>query len=251
MKNFLHLFFRQKEFFNFNDFVLLINGWSTELVYCFYDIIESGLMNFLKNLAKPTDIFIDIGAHIGYYTIGLSKKVKKVICFEPYPENLRKLRQNIRINQCKNVIVEPYAISDIKGCVKLYKGNDSFTPSLLNAQKSGFHVSVPSTTLDEYIFSKGMEPTIIKIDVEGHEINVLRGMKRVIEIYRPKIIIEIHPISFKFKDWSKIFRFLKKYYSFHLLWNGKIIKIKNLKTTLLLKNKYKMQIYPHWVFIPK
>lgn len=250
--------FSDKDILFFTNFFLVINGKSSELAYCFYELLESGLKNFLKRILKAfkEGVFIDIGAHIGYYTLLVSKESGgkvSVVAFEPVKDNFKRLTRNVRINNCKNVIIEPFPLSNTSRNVRIFRGNDSFTHSLSpTLYTSRFSISSFSITLDEYLSSKEFHPNIIKIDVEGHEREVLEGMKKTIKKYAPIIIVEFHPntIDFKSKKWNKLFNFLKKYYSFYLLYEGRLLKTNLPNSISALRNKYRMIIYPHFIFLP-
>ena len=82
----------------------------------------------VKNQIKESDIVIDIGAHIGYFSLIFAKLVGnngKVFSFEPEPENYKILKKNIEINNYQNVILEQKGVSDINNSVKLYSGSTS------------------------------------------------------------------------------------------------------------------------------
>jgi len=251
------LFYEKEDLLIFNNSVLLIDGRSSELSYCFYDILENNLCNFLSKHLKKGDVFIDIGAHIGYYTILASKEVGeegKVVAFEPFIANFNRLVKNIKLNQCKNVISECFAISNRRAYVKLFSGVDTFTYSLVRNRKPSLYSFVPSISLDKYVLSKRIEPKVIKIDVEGGELDVIESGMKVIRIYKPILVVEFHPIILnqKFsKELRKILGFLKKHYKFYILWNGNVLQIENLKKYItMIPNKYRMPIYPKFVFFP-
>jgi FkbM family methyltransferase len=258
VRKFISILFHEKEdLLIFNNSILLIDGRSSELSYCFYDILENNLYNFLSKHLKKGDIFIDIGAHIGYYTILASKEVGdkgKVIAFEPSIANFNRLIKNIKLNQCKNVVSECFAISNKRAYVKLFTGVDTFTYSLIQNMKSSLYSFVPSISLDKYVFSKRIKPKMIKIDVEGDELDVIESGMKVIKIYKPILIVEFHPIVLNRKfsrKLRKILGFLKKHYKFYILWNGNVFQIENIqKYITIIYNKYRMPIYPKFVFFP-
>ena len=156
------------------------------------------ILKFLNN--NKENIFIDIGSHYGYYSIIAAKKYKKakILSFEPVPENLRILKKNVKFNKLKNVKPYNYALSNKNGLFefKLSEASDS----------SGFYghpltptikiIKVKTKKLDDIINSEKSinQISVIKIDTEGHEIEVLEGMKKIIE-KNNKIIffIEFNP----------------------------------------------------------
>jgi len=146
------------------------------------------------------NIFVDIGSHYGYYSIITAKKYKKakILAFEPVPENLKILRKNIKFNKLKNIKLYNYALSNKNGLFefKLSEASDS----------SGFHghpltptiktIKAKTKKLDNIIKSEKLinQLSVIKIDTEGHEIEVLDGMKKIIKKNnRINFFIEFNP----------------------------------------------------------
>jgi FkbM family methyltransferase len=174
---------------------------------------------------KEGDIVIDIGAHIGLYTIISSKRVGangKVVAIEADPENFEMLNSNIKLNQLTNVIPLNYAVYSKETKIKLYlpSGESGFTkyntimPNWINTQEK--FVEVNANTLD-YLLQlnkiRQEEVNWIKIDVEGAEFEVLKGATNVLSkskdvailmelhgpphIYRPKVEELVNLYNFK------------------------------------------------------
>src|SRR5215211_213311 len=174
---------------------------------------------------KEGDIVIDIGAHIGLYTIISSKRVGangKVVAIEAHPGNFEMLNSNIKLNQLTNVIPLNYAVHSKETKVKLYlpSGESGFTkyntimPNWINAQEK--FVEVNANTLD-YLLQlneiRQEEVNWIKIDVEGAEFEVLKGATNVLskskdiailmelhgppDVYRPKVEEFVNLYNFK------------------------------------------------------
>jgi FkbM family methyltransferase len=174
---------------------------------------------------KEGDIVIDIGAHIGLYTIISSKRVGaqgKVVAIEADPENFEMLNSNIKLNQLTNVIPLNYAVYSKETKIKLYlpSGESGFTkyntimPNWINTQEK--FVEVNANTLD-YLLQlneiRQEEVNWIKIDVEGAEFEVLKGATNVLSkskdiailmelhgpphVYRPKVEEFVNLYNFK------------------------------------------------------
>jgi FkbM family methyltransferase len=159
------------------------------------DVIET-----LKKYAGPGDLCLDVGAHLGYETIVMSKLVGpegRVISFEPMPETYHLLRENVLLNGLTNVDVQPSAVADLCGSIELRAPADqdlSWRPSI-----TGYSVgcnfrslTVPVVTLDRFLECLGRTPSVIKIDVEGGELAVLAGACRTLAVVRPVLLIEVH-----------------------------------------------------------
>ena len=147
------------------------------------------LDTFLDSL-EHGDTVIDIGAHIGLYTIPISQKVGykgKVISFEPHPDNYELLKRNTSTHNCGNVILMEAALrnfvveSDLLAS-DYNTGDHSFFG--LGNRKS---LKVKCTTLDQVI-KPGEKVSAIKIDVQGGEAETIQGMKRVL-LDNPRILI--------------------------------------------------------------
>lgn len=163
-------------------------------------LILEKMLGFLKN-KKTSLTACDVGANIGMISIWLSKNLSisdRVICFEPSPAPIKIIRQNILINQTKNVVLVTEACSDRVGTVDFYIGNHHVQSSL-HSDWAGENRLVPekitvnTTTLDNYFVQKGLEfPDLIKFDIEGGGTHALLGCKRCVTEKRPLILIESH-----------------------------------------------------------
>ena len=147
---------------------------------------------------RAGDVLYDVGANVGFFTVIGAKLVGsggQVHAFEPVPENAAAVRHNCELNGMKQVTVWETAVSDISGTGELqlahYSGGASLSIAAPPPDFKGT-VSVTLVTLDELTREQQLPPpSLVKIDVEGAEINVLRGMVETINRYRPIIIFEI------------------------------------------------------------
>ncbi len=141
-------------------------------------------MQFFHSLVEENDTVIDVGANIGAVTLLAAHKLKKgkVYSFEPTPELLIHLRENMNLNNySKKVIIEPIAVSDQIGSCTFVTGAQSEVNHLLvkndNKQKS---ITVPTTTLDYYCSTHKLNTIqVLKVDVEGAEPLVIKGAKKL------------------------------------------------------------------------
>ncbi len=132
------------------------------------------------------DVAFDCGAHHGRNSVLLAKWVGdegKVIAFEPSPGNVRIVRRNIELNGLKNLVCEPKAIGSAPGMMRM---TDESNSRITAVRDLGVQVEV--IALDQYVDQK---PTLLKIDVEGFEVEVLKGARAVLAQH-PKLILEIH-----------------------------------------------------------
>jgi FkbM family methyltransferase len=159
-------------------------------------LFEPGETRLFNELLNPGDTFVDVGAHIGWFTTLAAQRVSprgQVIAFEPYPANASALKENLALNSSQNVRVLEMALGGNPGTLSLHRGVDSGGVTGLNWVHDD-QVDVPMTTLDEVI-AGSTAIALLKIDVEGWEANVLRGgvdtLRRtrhvLIEINRPAL----------------------------------------------------------------
>jgi len=154
---------------------------------------EPHVRNLYCSLLKEGMIVADVGASTGYYTLLASKIVGStgsVLSFEPEPHRFRELVDNVRINKCNNVKPFKLAVSDKEGETEFEQVNALGSGCVVKAKKNAKkRTRVKTTTLDS--FKIGVD--LVKIDVEGAELEVLKGMKKILAKGKVKIICEVHP----------------------------------------------------------
>ena len=160
--------------------------------------IEPITGRFLSQLLSAGDVFYDIGANCGYFTLLAASKLQgggAVVAFEPNPIAREHLLTNLRINGFSSVVVRPEALGAMTGSTLLYQYDEYTTGSTLQAESRDpikqFDIEV--RCLDETVIELGLFPTIIKMDVEGWEGEVIQGAREVLSSPRPPILIaEVH-----------------------------------------------------------
>jgi FkbM family methyltransferase len=146
-----------------------------------YEPIETQL--FIK-LIRKNDIVFDIGAHVGYYTTLAGKLVKgkgRVLAFEPEPRNYALLQENIAVNKLARCQTKQCAVGAKKGKTDFYLSSASSGEHSILAQPNAKKLTVALTTIDAEVKKQGIFPTIIKIDVEGAEGDVFKGMNKTLK----------------------------------------------------------------------
>ena len=138
----------------------------------------------MKTLRRGMNI-VDVGSHIGTYTILAAEKVDKkgkVISIEPEPKNYKQLLQSIKLNNYQNVIPVNTALSDHEGFEKLYLSPFSWGHSLLFKENATSSIEVPTKTLDNLLEELNFKRIdIIKIDAEGSEVPILKGAEKTLK----------------------------------------------------------------------
>jgi FkbM family methyltransferase len=157
------------------------------------------------NILKEGMNVVDVGAHIGTYTVIAAEKVGangNIIAIEPEIQNYRRLIENIRLNNFKNVITENIALADHEGVEKLYlhflPGKDSLVMKEGSISSREVRVKTLDTLLREIGFNK---IDVIKIDTEGAEMLILKGAEKTLkENPKAKIIVASYHYPSEIKE---------------------------------------------------
>lgn len=152
----------------------------------------------IKKLVKPNDICLDIGANIGYFTVLMAKQCKNVYAFEPEPTNFHYLELNVQLNRLTNVELIKKAVSNLPTTTDIMNA----IPLYLCSKSHGMHrifeskhcdkepLWVHNFRLDDFRFHVF---DFVKIDVEGSELGVIKGMFDIIKENHPTMLLEFHP----------------------------------------------------------
>ncbi len=144
---------------------------------------------FYPNI-NENSIVVDVGAHVGAYTIRACKKAKLVVSIEPFDGAIEALKQNLKINKCNNVIIVQKAIADKRGYgrLKVILGQEA----MASLSENG-NIVVETDTLDNIIQNQYINHIdFLKIDIEGAEKIAIKGMKHTLKITK-NIMIEVRP----------------------------------------------------------
>jgi FkbM family methyltransferase len=168
-----------------------------------YEPIETDI---IKSNVKENDIVVDVGANIGYFTLLMAKNNSRVFSYEPAPDNFKILQKNVHQNNfSQNVTLHNTAVSNFIGTSKLYLQEKHTGGHQLGFDRfqtnNSIEVPVTKLDLDRIDFAK--------IDVEGSELNVLKGMK----VLPKKLLIEFSPQKLQ-NNGTKLedfFKFIKKF----------------------------------------
>lgn len=142
---------------------------------------------------------IDVGAHIGLVSLPVASVLAPdglLVSFEPAAANRRLLEQHLRLNDLQGrVRVEPDLVgAECREEVVLHESGEASGMNSMVSRGGDYHpVRHRQITLDEYCKSQGLEPEVIKIDVEGAELDVLQGARETLRRCRPLIFLSVHP----------------------------------------------------------
>jgi FkbM family methyltransferase len=172
---------------------------------------EAAVQQALALETKPGMTVYDVGAHLGFFTLGLARLVGaggRVVAFDPLPENIRALRENLALNPSltSNVQVVQAAVANVSGQLRFYGGSDPSRARLAPLPASSEDgQEVASLTLDEFVFHRGAPaPQLVKLDVEGAEGMALQGARRVLREIKPLWILEMHGAEAAQAVWEEL-----------------------------------------------
>ena len=171
--------------------ILRSHAWQTEV------------WDSLSSVLKPGGVLLDVGAHIGYFSLKGAARVGpsgRVVSFEPNPETLVELRSNVAASHVESIVtVAPVACSDREQQLTLYAARVWNTgASSLSKENAGTYDESPTPyavrgrPIDDVVAELGLTRVdAIKIDVEGAEVSVLRGAMKTLTKYHPKVVLEV------------------------------------------------------------
>lgn len=180
-------------------------GWYF-FVYRNYEPYETSL---IQQVVRPGMTILDVGAHVGYYTLLLALSVGetgKVIAFEPEPSNFELLRRNVLLNRLSNVICEQAAVLDHEGRTTLYlssinKGDhrvfDARDDDRFNSGRPRSMVLVQTIMIDKYLRDHRIKADLVKMDIQGAEMLALRGMTDTLSDPNVVLFCEFWPYALR------------------------------------------------------
>jgi FkbM family methyltransferase len=180
---------------------------------------EPDLGRLLGERLRPGDVFVDVGANIGYFTLMAARLVGergRVVSLEASPSIHAMLEASVALNGAANVRVLNVAVADAPGQLQVFRatGGNSGETSLLPSDRLRAEATVRAAPLDEILDADEMaRARLVKIDVEGAEWLVLKGMRTVLRAGRAdlEVVTEVSPSELvkhgaTLKDYFELFR---------------------------------------------
>lgn len=163
-------------------------------------------------------IYLDIGTNTGQHLVAMASKVNKAYGFEPWEKVRQIAEHNCALNQFTHVHILPFGLGaeDASLSYAPPPGNNFGTGSFLAGLQNQASFPLPIRKGDTVIQELKIRPTLLKIDTEGFEVDVLLGLRQTLELFRPAIIFELNRLGRDhFHSLEKMSSFFPAGYSFH------------------------------------
>ena len=163
------------------------------------EVIEPVETKLFNDIIKKGEVLVDVGANIGYFTLLMAKlsgPSGMIFSFEPEDKNFEILEKNVKINNYQNVVLEKKGVSDHNGINKFFlSSKNTGMHSLQKIRDDAKEVKIDVIKLDDYFSTLDLvkKISLIKIDVEGAEFQVLNGMQTILKNENLKLLIEFIP----------------------------------------------------------
>jgi FkbM family methyltransferase len=157
--------------------------------------------DFLRSLDLTGKTVFDVGGFVGLMTIFFASRAARVVTYEPLPASRSKIRDNLMLNRFDNVTLRDVAVAAEPGELEIIydefmlggaTGDPEISAELTGSAAKSKSCVVPVTTLDLEIEAGQPVPDFVKIDVEGMEYSVLRGMRKLLASRKPWLYVELH-----------------------------------------------------------
>lgn len=201
-------------------------------------------IQYIRRLDLRGKTAIDIGAHKGAYLYWLMKQVGRdgnVFAFEPQPRLADYLKRTLSGNRTPALTIEGMGLSSQSGslCLNIPRGRKGSSPSASFEPKVVTDIdhdteTIPVSTLDEYWSGRGAgTPAFIKCDVEGHELRVFEGGSKLLQKYRPKVLVESEARHLESGDVTELFRFFAEFdYAGYFFHNNTLAPVETFSTAV-------------------
>lgn len=174
-----------------------LQDWSDRRAYFSGRFYQQDINRLLFELLRPGDQYLDVGANIGMTMLTAAGRIGRNgrgFLFEPNPAALRRLMQHVNANHLTNFETVNAALSDVAGTLRLFLTGSHTGLASLNPLDDRRNSSVEIRTIVGNDFAAKLDaetPTVIKIDVEGHEVQALSGMPAILSLPDVIVIAEV------------------------------------------------------------
>jgi len=155
---------------------------------------ERDVQDAIDGMVRPGDICYDLGASIGYMTLLMARKAKRVYSFEPAPHAIAEMERHIAANGMKNVTIVPLPVSDRVRSVRFCLTDAAYGSGIHATETRWPVLNLQTTTLDLFVKDNPF-PDFLKMDVEGEEGAVLDGAQEILARRKTLICCEVHHLD--------------------------------------------------------
>lgn len=185
----------------YDDVTMRVNPKRDGLWYHFanadvtWKSVRSDFQRVMEDQLSKGDTVIDIGAHLGYFSLMGRREVGPegaIYAFEPHPESFELLSRNISDNKFSNITVENELLAESRNEI-LLDDSDKSIRATISQKDSGTGHKMMSLPFDEYAKKHKVKPDFVKMNAEGAELSIIKGMNKVLADTHPYLLMEVHP----------------------------------------------------------
>ena len=179
---------------------------NTASVYLYGFSDNLPIFDVYKRHVRPGSATVDVGANVGIHSLIMANLVGtggKVHAYEPAPSIFERLLRNIQFNQCSNINARNVAASNQICAIGFADVSDRANIGQSHVDPSAT-TTVQSVTLDSELMRED-SISLIKVDVEGHELEVLKGAQEILSVHRPAVVLEFNGESYSITDLCRSF----------------------------------------------
>lgn len=192
---------------------------------------EPETFRFFRENLKAGQTVLDIGAHIGLFSVVAARLVGesgKVFAFEPTPFTRGVLGEVVALNECNNIVeIRPEAVAAEFGETVFFDTGDTISNanSLVKTARSKVEIPITVTSVDKFVTERNLKVDCLKIDVEGVELDLLRGARETLLTQRPVARLGLHPpfIVQNGQSLDEIWQLLEEY-KLQVIFDGKTVE---------------------------
>jgi len=178
--------------FDYEGCKLLIRPFIFSEIIMVSGLWEPYVKPILDKEVKNTHTVVDVGANIGVYAIPLAKRVSKVIAFEPNPKTSEILKKSIALNQIRNIVLIQKAVGDTKKAILFGLSAIPMQSGVITGPTTDAESSIETECIDlDTALATENRVDWLLIDIEGFEVSALKGARKILQRFSPKIIIEV------------------------------------------------------------
>jgi FkbM family methyltransferase len=209
----------EKIFVNNHHMFIIPNDLGISRELAIYKIHEPLTTSLINKILKNGMVCLDVGSNIGYYVLLESElvgKEGKVIGIEPSPINFEYLKKNTDISLNKNIEIYNFAAADENKTLDFVIGSKSNWSKVLveneKVQPGDKLINIQAKQIDAFVREKRYQKIdFVRMDVEGYEYNLLKGLEEVMKIFKPKLLIEVHKMFLGIDKTKEMFERLKQH----------------------------------------